>query len=504
MKQVLLQWKIHKGNSDLLYFLLFHAALTYYLIDSGIFMLAGQGPMGLHFIRQTDGLSFISRYYMDNMPLLSPATLNLDSIDGRAASEFPIFYWLCAKLYHLTGERDYLLRIIYLVIFYLGSFHLFRLITLLLKDRLIALGMNLIFLSSTIILYYGANYLPDVPAMMFVFCGWYYFVKYIQQNKKPDLYLSLFFFTFAGLMKLTAGFNLVAAIIIFVYQYRKQIRIFPALAMALSLAILASWLLYVRWYNQHYGQGYFLFSYKAIWDISGTRIKEIFHFILDNWAIRYYRPNTWIVFAVLIGTGVLTFKKENLKSLLPYLLIFAGGVAYLLLYFQQFNDHDYYFITFIPALLALVTGAVILLFERFPRLRNSTFVKIAFMLLTFFICQETAKDTKWRIFSYRDKFELVAKKIEAYKTEINSKLKKEDLLVIAPHFSPSGGLYYLRRKGFTMPELVPQADGIFQRYLDRGANAFLLTEPMDLPEFLKTRLGEELFRGDGLVLYRLR
>jgi len=68
-------------------------AIFFFLEFEKVFFL---GPRGIHFMRQTDSLSFVSQYFNEGFNFFNPKLFNLKNIEGRAACEFPIIYYLTA------------------------------------------------------------------------------------------------------------------------------------------------------------------------------------------------------------------------------------------------------------------------------------------------------------------------------------------------------------------------------------------------------------------------
>ena len=127
------------------------------------------GPQGIHFIRQTDSLSFVSQYYNFGYDFFNPKIFNMDSVDGRAVSEFPIIYYLTALLYSIFGVKVYLLKILNLIISYIGVYCVYKVSYYILKDYVYAFLISLFLMTSTVFNYYSFNYLPDPSALAFVF-----------------------------------------------------------------------------------------------------------------------------------------------------------------------------------------------------------------------------------------------------------------------------------------------------------------------------------------------
>ena len=65
-------------------------------------------PQGIHFIRQTDCLSFVANYVNNGMHFFTPQVFNLHSADGKAACEFPVLYYLTALCYHAFNQHEFI------------------------------------------------------------------------------------------------------------------------------------------------------------------------------------------------------------------------------------------------------------------------------------------------------------------------------------------------------------------------------------------------------------
>ena len=123
----------------------------------------------MHFMRQTDSLSFVSQYFNNGFHFFEPQLFNLKNIDGRAACEFPILYYITSLLYIIIGKKLFLLKFIHLIISFTGLFYVYRLSYLILKDYVYSILIALFLCTSTVFNFYAFNYLPDAPALGFVF-----------------------------------------------------------------------------------------------------------------------------------------------------------------------------------------------------------------------------------------------------------------------------------------------------------------------------------------------
>src|SRR5690606_32138860 len=105
-----------------------------------------------------------------------------------------------------------------------------------------------------ILIYYGANYLPDVPALCFALIGFYFFVRHSFDFKNSDFVLAIFFSTLASLLKISSALIFVCIILYTFYQkfilknqnYNRA-NIFVIFS---GLLAIASWIIYVKIYNE--------------------------------------------------------------------------------------------------------------------------------------------------------------------------------------------------------------------------------------------------------------
>ncbi len=63
---------------------------------------------------------------------------NLSSTDGKAANEFPIVYYFVSLIYSIFGEHEFILRMVNLLISFVGFIALFKLVYLIIRDSFYA------------------------------------------------------------------------------------------------------------------------------------------------------------------------------------------------------------------------------------------------------------------------------------------------------------------------------------------------------------------------------
>ena len=155
-------------------------------------------------------------YYQDNNPLLQPALhfLGRDGT-GKTAGEFPLLYYLIAKLWKIFGYHEYIFRLVHLSIFFIGLIALMKTFEGILQDSFLAITFSLMLFTSPVLAYYANSFIPNTPSLGLVFIAWYLFWLFYKSEKSVFLWFSMLTFTLAGLIKVTAILSLLALAAIF-------------------------------------------------------------------------------------------------------------------------------------------------------------------------------------------------------------------------------------------------------------------------------------------------
>ncbi len=469
-------------------------------------------PQGIHFIRQTDCLSIVANYFNNDLSFFQPQVFNLQSTDGKAASEFPILYYLTAILYYLFNEHEFILRLITIIIVSTGFFYLFKLIYILLQDFLYALGFSFLFISSTVLLYYTNNFLPDASALGLTLIGWYFFFYFIKNKvRKTSLLLSFVFFTLASLIKITFFINPITAVfslIIFEISnkvslkslFKKNFILFVVFTS--SIIIVLSWNLYVNYYNKINHNNCFLAHSIPIWGISKTQIIEVWGYIADYWYSKYYYQTTFHVFLLIIVVGSIFFKKASKIILIQSLLLTIGTVCYFLLFYPQFKDHDYYFITLIPAIIFLVINSFITLKNKFPKLISNILTKLLLITICILSLNYAREKLVQRYKNTDDKFAIIGCKLSHTKHYLDSLgISKNAKFIIISDLSVNGGLYFINRQGWSVKDTSKQSIATIKNYIEKGVDYVLFTEQKYVfSNFNGLKIGEE----NGNLIYKIK
>ncbi len=127
---------------------------------------------------------------------------------GRTTSEFPVMYYTIGRIWHLIGVHEALYRAIIMGIFFIGLLALYGTIADILKDQVPALFISTLMFTSPMLAYYANNFIMNIPALSFVFMGWWAAVRYRKYGHMKFIFMASAFFLLAGALKATAALSL--------------------------------------------------------------------------------------------------------------------------------------------------------------------------------------------------------------------------------------------------------------------------------------------------------
>ena len=491
------------------YLFLFILLAVYFFLDYETILFLP--PQGLHFVRQTDCLSFVANYYKHGYPFFEPHVFNLQSTGGRAACEFPVLYYLTALLYRVFGDHDFILRLITLLIVSMGFYYLFKLMWLILQDIVYAMAFSFLFFSSGVLLYNTNNFLPDAIALGFTLAGWYFFVKGMTERQSLKPFITGFtFFSIASLLKVTFFINPITAILTFLLievfgrsgvkgKFNNCLRM--SLLFLVAFFLVLGWNLYVIWYNKKYFDFYFLVQPNPIWVLDKKDAAIVWSYIANYWYSSYYYQTTIHVLFLIMGAGILFFKKANRILLTISAILVIGSVCYFLLFFAQFRDHDYYFIALIPAVIFLTTNAFVAIKNKYSRIVGHKIPKILLAALCVLSLNHASGKIAQRYQNKEDSFALVGEKLGGMRPYLDSiGVSADAKIIVMTDQSPNGGLYFLRRSGWNIRDTSQRSLMDVDIYIGRGADYIVFTDKKwVVSRFQGIKAGEK----NGVLIYRL-
>ena len=420
--------------------------------------IAFKRPESLHKWRQCDCASIALNYYQHGMNFFKPQTHNLESDYGKSGrcytSEVPILYFSVAILYKIFGYHDYIYRIFNTLLFLLGIFFLFRIMMLLTDDWIWATLTTLIVFTSPVLVFYGNNFLSNSDAFSFSIIGWYYYIRYSLEKKYKLFIIAIFIFLLSAAFKVTAFFSLIAIMAFHFLQYFKasslEIKKIKKMfiPIMIAIAIIGSWILFAKMYNEKHHCVYFSTTIFPIWHYSYGEAIEIIKNIYRNWGNQYFHFSIYIVLFCCTIILLLRYKKSNQIFLISILSIICFEIIYFLLQFWTFMYHDYYAIDMFILPVLILVATIELLKREYSVFFKSYLVKIALTILVLFNVQNAKSKLQDRYEGWMNNYSQTSDfyRMTPYLRSIG--ISEFDTVVVTSDGNPCN-LYLLNQKGWT-------------------------------------------------------
>ena len=417
--------------------------------------------MGVHQSAQCDRASLAQNYYYGGMHFFYPEVNENRCIDGIVSCELPLPSYLAASVYQLLGYDEYYFRLITYLFFSAGMFALF----LLFNSRMnivASMGLVLILQLSPILLFYGANFIPDVCSLGLAFIAWYsFFKRHIQHTYEPNsksLSLQVIFILSLGFsvaIKTTSLIQYISMTGLLVLSYLPFLKIkieqrkSLLTSLLLALCIPLSWYLWSKYLSLTHNSQYFMMSlpHSESWD----KYFEAWAVYLANWppqALSF--PLIYIAAALWILT---LFLKKFIQTELYFLSVFnsIGTVLFLFIMIEQFKYHDYYFICLFPAFalnwLAL-SDAIKKLSPNFWYLKIVVFVGVLIALNFQFYNGRKNLEERYTEGNYWEQSHHRSVDIDSFRLKINALgINRNNCVLVGYDPSPNNLLYLLHLRG---------------------------------------------------------
>ncbi len=420
-------------------------------------------PQSIHKWRQADCASIALNYYQGGMHFFHAETNNLTSEGGKSGkcctSEVPILYYTVAALYKVFGYHEYIFRIFNLLLFFLGLFYLFRLLFYLLKNVFWSVSLTLLFFTSPVLVYYGNNFLSNSAALAFSITGWYYFIRFVKENKSSWFFVSILVFLFAAAFKVSSLFSLFAISGIFLLELSGFLKLrennklfnrpgFYLLAIISVFIIIGSWLLYAHNYNLKYDCTYFSTNIFPIWDLNPQQISDVLSSVRKIWLAQYFHISVLVFLSACTIFLIINFRKNDKILGLSIIIIFIEVIAYILLQFWTFSDHDYYVIDIYVLPVLIVISAFDALKRSYQNIFNSIIFKLTFSIFLlfniFYAHQQMKERYEGWMNDYKENSDIYSITPALRQMNINA----NDTVISIPDFS-NASLYLMNVKGWT-------------------------------------------------------
>lgn len=480
-------------------------------------------PFSIHQWRQTDCASIAKNYFEENKNFLNPAIHWQGVENGKAVSEFPIINYSVALIWKVFGEKEVIYRILILCIYFTSILFLFYAIYIVGQSLLYSYFSIITVMSSPLLAYYSFNFLADVPALSFSIIAISLFIKFIYQKKHILFYLSVVFATLATLVKASSAsvllmIGLISALDILNLNIRLKFsfhlfktKIYPIITLTISAVVILLWYRYAFNYNGQNSNGVFLMDTLPIWKMD-DKVIEIAR-LLYNVQLNMFL-NKGILLGFVIASIWLLINRKKIQSVFYILFLISAFsfVAFIILFYQVFNVHDYYLITsMIFPIVILLSYAdylkniklninrkkisfIIIIVLFFNTLHTAAIVRLRninkdnFCRYYPFISNEEKNFSDWFHYNYENTLKSL-ESITPYLRALG--IQRNDYVVSIPDPSFNISLYLMDQKGFTETEQsLLQNENKLTEYKSKNAKYIILSDSniIHLPAFSKIEM----------------
>lgn len=394
-----------------------------------------------HSWRQADTAAVARNFYKEGFNPLIPKD---DDMTGIAEDpipnpnryrfvEFPIYSSLVYFAYLINGGIDEKLARMVNIIFSLGSIIFIFVITQRYFKTYTALVASFLFAFIPYNIYYSRTILPEPSLVFFSLGSFYYLNRWIFENSKKVLILSLFFTVAALLTKPQAIFFLIPLAYSY-YQKEGKLWPIPKRYYFFIISAIIPFIFWRIWILQH-PEGIPASSWLL--NGNGIRFKPIFwKWIIEDRLCREILGPTGFV---LLFIGILK-RWEAKEGPLLHLLAFSS-LLFLLVFATGNVQHDYYQVFIVPALVIFTARGFVLLISGIKDFicRIITIpIAILFLFLIIYLGWGQIKSL------YQINNGVI---VEA--GNYANKILPKDAIVIAPYNGDTAFLYQINRIGWS-------------------------------------------------------
>lgn len=490
---------------------LFFAAVVAVFFLFGFHKIMFLRPTSVHQWRQCDSAAYAFNYYDHNAPFFFPETMTLLGENGRTISEFPIIYYTAAQFYKVFGFHEWILRLLTFGFFVFGLYYLFKLGQMFFVHEYWAFFPPFFLMASPLLSYYALNFLPNVPGLGFSLVSWYFFYNFIKKRTLRDFIICSMAAMFAALLKPVEIFNYGAMLAICVFEYfglfgLKKIRFdkkttaFLLLSAIVTIGVNCVWIVYAKWYAERFGYIGNLLEVLPIWRLTFPEIRECWQVIRTKWLYQMYYPYVY-GFLMLATVAIVVFNKKIDRHLfISWLLVLFSQIAFVLLFFQTFYHHDYYWINTL-IFVAFTLLCCISLVEKMKFSYANIVAPTVFSLFFLITIKHSRFIIQERYFgNLREELNPVLLHLKPYLRSIG--IQKEDKVISVPDRSPNISLYFMEQKGWS--ECYTNEQRNIKHFVEQGAKYLIVNKEIDRKKewytpYLKNQIGEF----EGVKIYKL-
>ncbi len=457
-------------------------------------------PCSIHVWRQCNTLAVAQNFYEEDLNILEPRIDRRFESDGITGTAFPIYEWLLAIIYKITGVHYWVHRLFSLIITITATVFAFLFLKNITSNTIAASIATSLLLWTPELFYHSINAIPDILALCTGFIGLYYYSKKDRDNFSSIL--SFLFLTISGLIKiqyLMIGVFLLVDFIKSKNKYRKTIKedLLIISAGFFCLAVVYSWYNYSLHLIEQSNLRDFGIEIRSASNLQAALATLRKNLISDFPELVFGFANTLVI---IIGCYA-SFSKKSNRYLIQFSALLFIYCVYHFLELRQMDVHHYYMIPIYFAIIALLYNGIEFLFKkgRYALILIVLIVQPALACIRI-IPARWGKSDLGISQSFSDQ-----SKLEKLKSFIPYNAK----VIAGPDESGCIYLYFLHKKGFGYErenQLTETKEGklLIENYIDRGATYLVTTNASDVKNDILAQYFEKAIQFNEFYIIKLK
>jgi len=457
-------------------------------------------PCSIHVWRQCNTLSVAQNFNEESLNILKPRVDRRFESDGITGTAFPLYEWILAVIYKVTGVHYWVHRLLSLIITITAIIYAFRFLQNITSNKFVAGISCSLLLWTPELFYHSINAIPDILALCTGFISLYFYSK--RELDTFSILVSFLFLTISGLIKMQYLMIGVFHLVDFIKSKNKNRKLMQEDLLIIGSGVFCLSIVF-SWYNY----SLHLIEQSNLRDF-GIEIRSANNF---QTAIATLRKNLIsdfpeLVFGfgntlvILIGCYASLSKKSH-KYIIHFSALLFIYCVYHFLELRQMDVHHYYMMPVYFAIIALLYNGIDFLYKN----GRYSFIILVLIAQPALACiriipARWGKSDLGISQSFSDK-----SKLEKLKSFIPADAK----IIAGPDESGCIYLYFLHKKGFGYEranQLTELKDGqlLLENYIDRGASYLITSDASDVKNEMLTNYYNSIIQYNEFYIIKLK
>jgi len=450
--------------------------------------------ISFHSWRQALTYSTTLSFYEEDLNIFNPRRNDRGNDNGIYRQEFPLYQWINAIVFKVSKPSVKSVRIVTFIISLFTCFAFFLICQILWSKYIVSFISAWALTFSPSFFYYSITPLPDNLALLFLMCGFYFYLKFSITTKTKFLVITNILFCLAALGKLPYILSFAIPISHLLLTKRKTISLEIYYSISLIIFPIIWYAIAIPNWDSKFLLGGFLTANEH----------EFSYFYLLQYNLFSVFPELLLNYASLpfFIIGVFTFGKRKIRSLASEVynsLRIYGFLCILFFLYELYTInkiHDYYLFIFYPLIFMIVGNGINHLVELKKKSINSLLVFLTISIPVFCLLR---MDSRWDTNKPGFNQDWMSMNLEL--REIGT---KSDLAIVGNDVSHCIAMYYVNKKGwnFKNDEL---SEITLQNIINQGGKyLFTDSEKISTNKELSKFYEELIFDRNSIKVFRLK